>query len=358
MKRFIFITANFIAGISIAGALASCAGKTEEPMRRSVITTAPSPREGVSKGEYSGRVKENDEVSLGFKTAGQLQHVYVKEGDLVKKGQLLATLDAADYQLAVNAVQAQYDQVKDEVERVAKLYQKNGVSANEYEKAAAGLRQLEVQLQANKNKVAYTKLYSPITGHVKSVNFSAAEMVDAGTAVFSLLDDSGLKVEFDAPVALSPVLKSGVSFFAKSSDGTSLIPLNLISVSPKADGNQLQTVTLAFATRPDYIVSAGMNTTVVMESASSDGETGGFNVPLRAVFDKDGVPNVWILTQDTTVVSRPVAFEGMDQNGMAAIISGLEGNEKIVIAGVNSLTEGEKVTEKKDDSKTNVGGLM
>ena len=63
----------------------------------------------------------------------------------------------------------------DEVARASRLYEKKSMSANDFEKASAGLRQLGVQLQVNKNKLAYTKLYAPADGYVSAVNFSPAE---------------------------------------------------------------------------------------------------------------------------------------------------------------------------------------
>ena len=139
---------------------------------------------------HSGIVREAHTISLGFKTAGQIERIHVREGDYVRQGQLLAELDDADYRLGVEALQIQYDQLEDEVERTKRLFDQKSVSVNDYEKAVAGLRQLGVQLQVNKNKLDYTKLYAPIDGYVQSVNFSPAEMVDAGTALFTLLDMS------------------------------------------------------------------------------------------------------------------------------------------------------------------------
>lgn len=167
-----------------------------------------------------------------------------------KKGQLLASLDAVDYQLAVNAMQAQYDQMKDEFYRMTKLYQNKGMSANEYEKAKSGLHQLENQLQANKNKLSYTKLYSPTNGYVQSFNYSKAEMVDAGTPVFVILDDTGMKVEFDVHVSESQNIRPGISYSMSVSKADSAIPLRYISMTPKADGNQLYTVKLGFDVNP------------------------------------------------------------------------------------------------------------
>ena len=129
-----------------------------------------------------GIVREAHTISLGFKTAGQIERICVKEGDYVRRGQLLAELDNADYRLGVEALQIQYDQLEDEVGRTKQLFDRKSISANDYEKAVAGLRQLGVQLQVNKNKLDYTKLYAPTDGYVQSVNFSPAEMVDAGSA--------------------------------------------------------------------------------------------------------------------------------------------------------------------------------
>lgn len=64
---------------------------------------------------YPGIVREAHTIGLGFKTAGQIERICVKEGDYVRRGQLLAELDAADYRLGVEALQIQYDQLEEEV---------------------------------------------------------------------------------------------------------------------------------------------------------------------------------------------------------------------------------------------------
>ena len=151
--------------------LCSC-GKTQKSSLpvHSVEVTCPSPSCKTVTKSYSGIVREAHEISLGFKTAGQIKYIHVKEGDRVRKGELLAELDDADYKLGVDALQIQYDQLKDEVARTGKLFEQKSVSANDYEKATAGLKQLGIQLQVNKNKLEYTKLYSPTDGYIQTVN--------------------------------------------------------------------------------------------------------------------------------------------------------------------------------------------
>lgn len=63
--------------------------------------------------------------NAAFETAGQIAQINVKEGEYVREGQLIASLDDADYKLGVEALQIQYDQVSDEVSRVRELYKKN-----------------------------------------------------------------------------------------------------------------------------------------------------------------------------------------------------------------------------------------
>lgn len=342
----------------LLAAMSACGGGEAEPQIRSVKVAEPQPRSGGYVRNYPAIVKESNETGLGFKTAGQIAHVYVKEGDYVRQGQLLATLDAADYQLAVNALQAQYDQLKSEFGRVEQLFERKGMSRNEYEKAKAGVEQLYNQLQANKNKLSYTKLYAPSNGYIQTVNFSKAEMVDAGTQVFSILDDDGMKVEFDVPVSESGIVNASAKYTMTYNGGQSEVPVAFISKSPKADGNQLYTIRLGVG--PSTGLTPGMNATVGVATTADDDNatTGGYNLPLRAVVDKDGRASVWVLNPDSTVTMKAVVFAGMDKNGMAIIESGIEAGDKVISAGVNSLHEGEKVKVIDRESETNVGGLL
>lgn len=153
-------------------------GCTEKPTQtfiRSVMLTTPIPSGAESIKNFSGVVQESHNIGLGFKTAGQIEKIYVKEGDYVKKGQLIAQLDHTDYQLGVQALEIQYKQLEDEVKRTEALYRSKSISINDYEKAQAGLQQLKVQLQVNRNKLAYTRLHAPTNGYIQSVNFAPSK---------------------------------------------------------------------------------------------------------------------------------------------------------------------------------------
>ena len=262
--------------IVIAISVLACAcsdGNDTATFRRSVYLTQPVQVSGNRVKTYSGIVEAVHEINLGFKTAGQISRICVKEGDYIHKGQLLAELDDADYRLAVEALQVQYDQLTDETKRTKQLFESKSVSANDYEKAVAGLKQLGAQLQANKNKLNYTRLYAPTDGYVQAVNFSRSEMVDAGTSVFQIMDVSHFEVVADIPVSEYLQRKNFTGFYCQTTDGEQKIPMAFLSIVPKADGNQLYRLRLAFTEMSDMKLTAGMNIEVGIDIANNTGVT-------------------------------------------------------------------------------------
>lgn len=325
-----------------------------------VEVTSPAPVCETTARNYPGIVREAHEISLGFKTAGQIEHIYVKEGDHVRKGELLAKLDDDDYRLGVEALQIQYDQLADEVARTKKLFEQKSVPANDYEKASAGLKQLGVQLQANKNKLAYTSLYSPADGVIQSVNFSPAEMVDAGTALFTFLDVSRLEVSTDIPSGMFRDMANVTDYSCRisSGNGTQTYPMKFSSISPKADGNQLYQLNLTFDKQPEASVTPGMNIEVCLTVKTAEDGKEHFSIPLSSVFKSGDTPCVWVVRQDSTVEKRAVDIDSSFSGEKVTVKDGLDGTERIVRAGVNALHDGEKVNVAEQPGESNVGGLI
>lgn len=336
----------------------SC-GRNEQHFNelKSVYVVKPTGGESGSIKHVNGVVEEQHNVSLGFKTPGQISRIYVREGDRVRAGQLLAELDDADYRLGVEALQIQYDQLSDEVARAKRLLDKRSMSVNDFEKASAGLRQLGVQLQVNKNKLAYTKLYAPSAGLVEKVNFSAAEMVDAGTAVINMLSAKGLEVECDIPASLYlERSRFGEIYCRAAHSGSGPYQLKIVSIVPKADSNQLYRMVLAFVSPVGQAVTPGMNVEVSIPMIE-DGNAA-LSVPLSAVFRHGNEDCVWVMRRDSTVVMQKVTIEGQPDGSDVRVTSGLTGDESIVRAGVSMLHQGEKVKVIEKPSETNAGAQL
>ncbi len=340
--------------IAVAVALGGCTGEKKEATMHSVITTQPSVVGGTELKQFAGQVKEQADVNLGFKTAGQILEIYVKEGQAVRKGQLLAQLDDKDYLLGVKAAEAQYNQLKHEVERLTKLYENKSVSGNDYEKATAGLEQVGVNLENNKNKVSYTRLYAPANGIIQSVNFEVMEMVNAGTPVFNILYTSGMQVEVNIPTSV--YLQRGSIKGAYCNVGGHSYAARLISIVPKADNTQLYKATFAIEGAGQDVVS-GMNANVQLDIDSGQ-EKAGLSLPVNAVFEDGGKSYVWVVSKDSTVSRQEISIRGAGDDGSVIISSGLNGDETVVRAGVHALQDKEKVKIIAKESETNVGGML
>ena len=307
---------------------------------------------------YSGKVKENKQINVAFKVGGPIDKIHAQVGDRVRKGQLLAEIESSDYQLGVMNYEAQYEQLKNEVERITVLYEKKSVSQNDYEKAIAGLKQLEVAVQVNRNKLNYTKLYSPADGVIVAVNYHASELVDAGMAVFSLIEDNNLQVIFDIPASVYAHRADFAQFECYTTfDSQNPIAMQLVTVVPKADDNQLYRVYLRFKNATNRSITPGMNVEVNILMNQPD-EQKNVSVPLRAICQRDEETFVWVVNADSTLRKQPVGIANIDMHGNACISEGLDGTESVVQVGAATLQDGERVRILQEKSATNIGNQL
>lgn len=289
-------------------------------------------------------VEESSSVSVGFKTAGQISRIMVKEGDAVREGQLLAVLDTVDYALGVNQLRLQYATMEKESERHSILHQSRNMSDNDFEKSIMGLQQLKMQLELQENKLAYCRLYSPVNGVVTKRNNEPSELVDAGNPVFEIMDNGAMQVVVNLPARLYNKRHGFTSFTGESPlfPGEKF-PLTLLSITPRADNHQLYKMKLSVPRGSCPDLTAGMGVTVTITAETGDGDTG-VEIPTGALFSRDGETCVWVFNPaDSTVHATPVVPGSTGENGTVTVTGGISTGDAIVRAGVHHLKEGEKV---------------
>ncbi len=364
------ILSRFIAALTAASAimLAGCSSDKEKapdnPVYHNVYVITPQLAGGSATSSYPATVEEARNISVGFKTAGQIKRLLVKEGDRVAQGQLLAVLDTVDYALGLRTLRVQRDQLAAEYERQKQLYAAGNMSPNDFDKATAGLRQVELNLKMNQNKLDYCRLYAPASGVITKRNFEVAEMVDAGTPVFELMDNSHLEAVVDLPVNAYVDRNSFRGFVGRSPHHPEItIPLTMLSLTPKADNSQLYRLRLVVGPNAAQL-TPGQDLTVeiITDQDEAKGRTGvhaAAQVPLSSVLQRDGRSGVWRYNPaDSTITFVPVTLSGSGENGTVTVTSGIEPGMTIVRAGVNHLSEGEKVNVIPDQSATNPGNLL
>lgn len=306
--------------------------------------------------EFPGRVVAAEEVNLGFKVSGTLQAIYVKEGESFRKGQLLAAIDARDYQVQYDAVEAEYNSVKAEAERVMALYGDSVATADAYDKARYGLQQITKKFENAKNQLDYTRVYAPFDGTMQKHLFDPSTVISAGMPVVTIISSGTPEIEINIPASTYMQAGDIAGFTAKfdySKDETA--QLSLISIAPKANANHLYTLRLGIPHSFKPQPKPGMNANVTVSFKTTDVQN---IIPSSALFrDGDG-QSVWVVGNDSIVAKRAVAVENIHTDGTATISYGLESGEVIITAGVHKIHEGQKVSPMPEVSKTNIGGLL
>lgn len=326
--------------------------ETDSPMVRidTVRTTT-----GETTLQFPGKVVASKQVNASFKVAGTLKRVCVEEGSRVKAGQLLAEMDATDYQVQLKATEAEYAQVKAEAERVMGLYADNGTTANQYDKARYGLSQMEAKLQNHRNQLSYTRIVSPIDGFVQRRFFDAGETIGAGMPVVEVVSVKSLEVEVNLP-ASTYMMREHMKGFSCTMDVMpgQKMPLQYVGILPQANANQLYTLRLALDDGSGRI-APGMSVWVSVEMADSVAAC--VSIPATALV-KEG-DNIYVyLYGDGSVTRNRVDVKALRTDGSAWVEGTLHPGQCVVSVGARHLTDGQKVRLLAPVSKTNVGGML
>lgn len=316
---------------------------------------------------FPGKVKASTDANLSFRVAGIVNRVYVDQGSTVRAGQLVAELDSTDYRLQLDATEAEYAQIKAQAYRVIALYQEDGTTPANYDQAVYGLQQITAKLNAHREQLGYTRLYAPFSGKVQARLVDSHEAVGAGTPVLTIVADGGVEVEIHLS-ASDYVNRSRYGQWSCTFDVMPGIkyPLDVISVTPQANANQLYTMRLRVGNPGNTkMPTPGMTTMVTALTSAGDGVTE-WQVPGGAVFSADGSQWVYVYNPETSTVNRrQVAVTRLLANEDCVIVSAnddsspaLSAGDIIVSSGTGKLHDGCEVKLVEAVSPTNVGGLL
>lgn len=302
---------------------------------------------------YPGIIEPADHVSLAFKVSGQLVYVLDTEGTSVKKGTLIASLDAHDYEVQLVAAEAAYRQAKKEFARMTELNEAKTVSPNDFEKAQAAFKQVEAKYQSAKDAVTYTELRAPFDGYIHNIYHYGKEIIQAGVPIVGFISTNRYKAEINIPVQdyKKQISRKG----AKLLIGNQQTDIQVEAISKHANANQLYKMRFSIPQiQSADLLTAGMNCSVILiyekEQMSS------VKIPVSAIREIDRNSYVWKVTSDMKVDAVPVTILKIEPTG--AIVTGLKDNDQIVVTGIHELTEGQTVEKMPSASVTNIGNML
>ncbi|WP_174875371.1 efflux RND transporter periplasmic adaptor subunit [Vogesella oryzae] len=305
--------------------------------------------------QFSGEIRARQESQLAFRIAGKVIAKRVNAGDQVKKGQVLALLDASDYRLdtaakqaTLAAARADLAQQQADLKRYRELLTQNFISAAQVERqqtavdaARASLQQAEAALSASRNQDAYTALTADADGVIASISAEPGMVVAAGQTVARLAASGEREVAFQVPENAVAAVRSASGFKVKLwADGREL-DARLRELAGDADS-----ATRTYAARlslpgADDNVRLGMTASITARLAGQQQPQ--MRLPLSALLDTAGKHYVWVISPQLQVGRKTVEVGSTDGSSIA-ITRGLAAGEKVVTAGVHLLHDGQHVT--------------
>ncbi|AMG11894.2 efflux RND transporter periplasmic adaptor subunit [Vibrio vulnificus] len=291
---------------------------------------------------------------LSFRVAGEVRSLYVKEGDRIKKGDVIAELDPTDYRLDVDNAQARFSVVDSQFKRSEPLVKKGLLAKSQFDEIAAQRQIALAELELAKLRLSFTQLKAPVDGIISRVSVDQFENVQVGQQVVNIHSVDEVEILIQLPDQLyvnQPTrekleqvdalvrVRSGNEYSAKIKEFTT-------EPDPKT-GTFTVTLTMPMPEK-EYILD-GMAVEVTSRGEGVGLElNSGIRVPIEAIFNADGdeldreKKFVWVLNADNSVSKRQVVI-GKASKESAQIIEGLTHSEQVVVAGIARLRDGIKV---------------
>lgn len=306
--------------------------------------------------EYSAELRARTESRLGFRIGGKLVQRMAEPGQRVRAGQVLATLDAQDLQLAVDAAAAQLmaartqlDVTQAELARFESLRAQNFISAAELERRQAGLQaaraayeQAQSQAQAQRNQLGYARLTATVAGVVTAVEAEPGQVVSAGQPVLRLAHDGPRDAVFAVAEQTAMALRVGQPMRARLASTGQALSGRVREIGASADP-VTRTYTVKLALQNAENLPLGATVHVLAESAA-DRQRAALRVPTTALWQEGGVSRVWVYDEASATVRAQTVQLGPVDGNEVVVSAGLDSGQRVVVAGVHVLSQGQKVS--------------
>lgn len=308
--------------------------------------------------------------------SGYIQEIYVNEGDRVKKGQLLFSINNPQYQqevntarASINSAEAEVNSAKMEIEKVRPLVEKQIVSNYRLKSAELVLEAKEAALEQAKAALAnaqanlgYTRVKSPQDGIIGTIPYKTGALVSSSTteALTTLSDISNIYAYFswnekqlldflsDSPgVTIEEKIKKMPKANLILANGEEYPTKGKIEMASGLISTATGAATFkAFFTNPSGLIRSGSSATVqiphVLDSV--------LIVPQSATYELQDQRFIYVVSSDNKVAAVNFKYIPSDDGKYFIVTGGLKTGDRVVMEGVSSLKDGNMIIPKETDA--------
>ena len=307
--------------------------------------------------EFSGRLEAVERVDVRSRVAGQVQSVHFTEGALVKRGDLLVTIDpdpyaaeAARAQAQVVAAQARLNYAQSEHQRAQRLWDESAIARRELDErvngeqeAQANLRAAQAALQSSRLSLGYTEVRAPVSGRVGRLEVTVGNLVAAGPGapvLTTLVSVNPIYASFDADehVVLEILKeKQNVPVEAKTvTNGGRQLRGRLQLIDNQVNTRSGTVRVRAVFDNRDGSLMPGQFVKLRMGRATTQQA---LLVAERAIGTDQSKRFVIVVGPDDRAIWREVTLGGV-ANGQRIVTAGLDAGERIVVNGLQRVRPG------------------
>lgn len=291
-----------------------------------------------------GAVKADDPVNAVSEMGGRISRLFVKEGDFVRKGKLIAKLDVSTVESQINEINSSLDLARDVYERQERLWNKKIGSEVQYLQAKNNVERLEKSLETIKLQLNKASIYAPISGTVDMVMTNQGEVASPGMPIVQLLNTNKLKIATDIPENYLRIVKKGmnVDLNFPSVDFTTTGRVSLLGRQIDPANRTLELEILP--KKSSSLLKPNLLAEIKIKEFSSKNVV---FMPLEYILQEvDGTEFVYVAEEDEEGMMRAkkrYVQIGEAAEGSVIITDGLTSGEAVIFKGSRSVSDGELI---------------
>jgi len=292
--------------------------------------------------EVQGKVDGEDNIYVAPKMSGIVTAIYVKEGDAVKKGQVLAQIDDAVIKQSIEELQTQLNFANNLYTKQKNLWDKKIGSEIQYLTAKNNKEALEKKLTTLNEQLSMAKIVAPINGTIEEVGVKIGQITSPAPNMpaFRMVNFNKIKVTAEVAEAYSPKVRKGDKVYIKFPDFNEEV-VSTITFASKYINPTNRTFSIESRLEPGKLEFRANMIALVKINDYQNKEAVVMPVNLIQTDGKGSYVFIADKKGDKFISSKRYIKIGMNYNGNTEIIDGLKEGEKLITTFTQNLDEGE-----------------